>query len=58
MPAITWIQKPKYPLHVADHIIQYDEHVFVWMDETENAGGVGQTLEEAQRQLKLYSDNL
>lgn len=48
----------KYPNSVSADITQYDEHVFVWMDETGNAGGVATTKEEAQRQLTDYSNSM
>lgn len=45
----------KYPIQVKSSIIQYDEHVFVWTDETENVGGAAPTLEEAQREMERYA---
>lgn len=50
IPAMT-----KYPKMVAPSIFQYDENVFVWMDETENVGGAAPTLGDAKRQLDSYA---
>lgn len=48
----------RYPKTVCAGVIRFAEHVFVWLDETGNAGGVGQTLEDAQSQLRRYADGL
>jgi hypothetical protein len=44
----------KYPKTISDHIVQYDENVFVWIDETGNVGGASPTLEQAQKSLERY----
>lgn len=46
----------QYPIYHTRHIVQYDENVFVWLDETENACGVETTLEAAQEAQYLYFD--
>jgi hypothetical protein len=48
----------KYPVTADSHIIQYDEHVFVWFDEAGMAGGACSTRDEAQRQLQQYAWSL
>lgn len=48
----------QYPVHHGSHIIQYDEHVFVWFDEAGIASGVCSYLEHAQEQLSRYAKNL
>lgn len=45
----------QYPIYHPNQIVQYDEHVFVWMDETGNAGGVATHLEAAQVDQDLYA---
>ena len=46
----------KYPIyHDNDCIVQYDEHVFVWLDETGNAAGVAPFLEAARIGLEQYA---
>jgi len=47
-----------YPIDHDNGVIQYDEHVFVWLDETHNAGGVGVTMSEALQQRSAYSRSL
>lgn len=45
----------QYPIYHPNQIVQYDEHVFVWMDETGNAGGVATYLEAAQLGQDQYA---
>jgi hypothetical protein len=47
-----------YPREVHPSIVQYDEHVFVWLDETGNVGGAAPFLEEAKRQAAAYAKSL
>lgn len=48
----------QYPAVVAPGIWQYDEHVFVWLDETGNVGGAHFLLTGAQQEMKSYGDAL
>lgn len=48
----------KYPVFVAPQIVQYDEHVFVWLDETGGVGGAEMVLETAQNQMARYAESL
>ena len=43
---------------MAPHIIRYDEHVFVWLDETGNVSGAAPTMEQAQQELSAYADSM
>lgn len=54
MTARPLLEVPTYPRHVADHIVQYDDNVFVWYDEAGLAGGAAETLEVAEAQLSAY----
>jgi len=48
---------PDYPKVLNNSsIIQYDENVFVWVDETGSVGGVASTLEQAEAEIKAYAD--
>lgn len=38
----------QYPVYHPNRIVQYDEHVFVWMDETGTAGGIAPNFEAAR----------
>lgn len=50
---------PKYPCPTpAKDVVQYDEHVFVWLNETGNVGGAGETLEEAVLHLNAYAKSM
>lgn len=48
----------KYPIVVEQSIYQYDEHVFVWFDETGGVGGASNYLDEARAELKSYASYL
>ncbi len=56
--ARKWLQSTKtetYPKKTdSPDVIQYDENVFVWLDETGNAGGAATNFEDASNILKLY----
>jgi hypothetical protein len=47
-----------YPIIIEQSIYQYDEHVFVWFDETGGVGGASNYLSEARKQLKNYAKSL
>lgn len=47
-----------FPIIIEPNIYQYDEHVFVWFDETGGVGGASNYLEEARRQMQAYADRL
>lgn len=49
------MSKQKYPYWVNDSIVQYDEHVFVWLDETGNVGGAAPTELQARQELQAYA---
>lgn len=53
---IRYSQSPEtYPKTINKSITQYDEHVYVWFDETGNAGGATPTLDQAKFQLEQYA---
>lgn len=56
--AEAYLAKKQYPIIIEENIYQYDEGVFVWFDETGGVGGASNYLEEAQKQLKQYSENM
>ena len=58
MRAVIMSSSPTYPTTAARHIVQYDERVFVWFDETDAVGGAANTLEEAQAAITKYAREL
>jgi hypothetical protein len=48
----------KYPIIIEQSIYQYDEHVFVWFDETGGVGGASNYLDEARRELNSYATHM
>jgi hypothetical protein len=44
-----------YPAWITSSIVQYDEHVFVWLDETGNAAGAAPFFESAQAAQAAYA---
>ena len=54
----NYTMEQSYPKYPHENIIQYNEHVFVWFDETGAASGAAQTLEQAIEELERYAKNL
>jgi hypothetical protein len=48
----------QYPIIIETNIYQYDEHVFVWFDETGGVGGASNYVEGARDQLSRYAKSL
>lgn len=47
-----------YPIVIESGILQYDEGVFVWFDETGGVGGASNYLSEAKAQMARYAESL
>jgi hypothetical protein len=52
------LRSNQYPIIIEPSIYQYDEHLFVWFDETAGVGGASNYVKGARDQLHRYAKSL